>query len=103
MAAFMTDAWAQEIRATFNEWPGAERKASKLQDFWDWIAMIQPSAGHRCCSTCSEPEIPALRTKCIDPRCHINLTRASAAAGMQMLRATPGPAHPAWLTALTSR
>jgi hypothetical protein len=42
VAAFMTDAWAQEIRATFNEWPGAERKASKLQDFWDWIAMIQP-------------------------------------------------------------
>jgi len=42
MAQFMTDAWAQEIRAVFNDWPDAERKASKLQDFWDWIAMIRP-------------------------------------------------------------
>jgi hypothetical protein len=39
---FMTDAWAQEIRATFNAWPGEEYKATKLQDFWDWIAMIRP-------------------------------------------------------------
>ena len=38
----MTDAWAQELRATFNEWPGEEWKASKLQDFWDWINMIRP-------------------------------------------------------------
>jgi hypothetical protein len=42
MPEFMTDAWAQEIRATVNGWPGEERKASKLQDFWDWIAMIRP-------------------------------------------------------------
>lgn len=42
MARFMTDAWAQEIRATFNEWPGEDWKASKLQDFWDWINMIRP-------------------------------------------------------------
>ena len=42
MPEFMTDAWAQEIRAVFSDWPDAERKASKLQDFWDWIAMIQP-------------------------------------------------------------
>lgn len=42
MARFMTDAWAQELRATWNDWPGEERKASKLQDFWDWINMIRP-------------------------------------------------------------
>ena len=42
MAQFMTDPWAQQIRDTFNAWPDAGRKASKLQDFWDWIAMIQP-------------------------------------------------------------
>jgi hypothetical protein len=31
MTRFMTAAW-----------PGDERKASKLQDFWDWIDMIRP-------------------------------------------------------------
>jgi putative sterol carrier protein len=39
---FMTDEWAQELRARFNGWPDAERKATKLQDFWDWIDMIRP-------------------------------------------------------------
>jgi len=42
MTRFMTDAWAQECRRTINDWPGEQRKASKLQDFWDWIAMIRP-------------------------------------------------------------
>jgi hypothetical protein len=42
VARFMTDAWAQQIRTTFNDWPGEEWKASKLQDFWDWINMIRP-------------------------------------------------------------
>jgi hypothetical protein len=42
MAYFMTAAWAQACRSTFNGWPGDERKASKLQDFWDWISMIRP-------------------------------------------------------------
>ncbi len=42
MAGFMTDAWAQELRATINSWPGEKWKASKLQDFWDWIDMISP-------------------------------------------------------------
>src|SRR5260370_39983563 len=42
MAGFMTDAWAQEIRSTVNEWPPEKWKASKLQDFWDWIDMIRP-------------------------------------------------------------
>jgi hypothetical protein len=42
VARFMTDEWAQELRTVFNDWPGPERKASKLQDFWDWIAMIRP-------------------------------------------------------------
>jgi hypothetical protein len=42
MAGFMTQDWAAEIQRTFNAWPDAERKASKLQDFWDWIDMISP-------------------------------------------------------------
>jgi hypothetical protein len=42
MADFMTAGWAQDIREAFNAWPGDERKASKLQDFWDWINMIRP-------------------------------------------------------------
>lgn len=42
MARFMTQDWAAEIQRTFDAWPGDERKASKLQDFWDWIDMISP-------------------------------------------------------------
>jgi hypothetical protein len=42
MTHFMTDAWAQECKRVFNASPDAERKASKLQDFWDWIDMIRP-------------------------------------------------------------
>ena len=42
MAGFMTQAWAQDCRSAFNAWPSEERKASKLQDFWDWINMIRP-------------------------------------------------------------
>ena len=38
----MSDEWAQELRATINGWPSEEQKASKLQDFWDWINMIRP-------------------------------------------------------------
>ncbi len=42
MARFMSQDWAAEIQRTFNAWPDDERKASKLQDFWDWINMISP-------------------------------------------------------------
>jgi hypothetical protein len=42
MTAFMTPQWAQEVQSAFNAWPGDERQASKLQDFWDWINMIKP-------------------------------------------------------------
>jgi SCP-2 sterol transfer family len=42
MAGFMTQDWAAEIQRAFSGWPDAERKASKLQDFWDWIDMISP-------------------------------------------------------------
>ena len=42
MARFMTNQWAQDVREAFNAWPGDQRKASKLQDFWDWINMIRP-------------------------------------------------------------
>jgi SCP-2 sterol transfer family len=39
---FMTQEWAQECQRVINNSPDAERKASKLQDFWDWIDMIRP-------------------------------------------------------------
>jgi putative sterol carrier protein len=42
VAGFMTQEWAAEIKRAFNGWPGDERKASKLQDFWDWIDMVSP-------------------------------------------------------------
>jgi SCP-2 sterol transfer family len=42
MARFMSQDWAAEIQRAFNGWPDDERKASKLQDFWDWINMISP-------------------------------------------------------------
>jgi SCP-2 sterol transfer family len=42
MAGFMTSGWAREVQRVFNDWPDADRKASKLQDFWDWIDMISP-------------------------------------------------------------
>jgi hypothetical protein len=42
MKQFMTGAWAQECQRVINASPDDERKASKLQDFWDWINMIRP-------------------------------------------------------------
>ena len=42
MPVFMTDGWAQQLRARYNDWPDEQRKAGKLQDFWDWINMIRP-------------------------------------------------------------
>jgi hypothetical protein len=39
---FMTQEWAQECQRVINNSPDPERKASKLQDFWDWIDMIRP-------------------------------------------------------------
>jgi hypothetical protein len=47
VARFMTAAWAQECQDTFSGWPGEERKASKLQDFWDWIEMVRPFVAGR--------------------------------------------------------
>jgi hypothetical protein len=42
MARFMTQEWAEECQRVINSSPDEERKASKLQDFWDWIDMIRP-------------------------------------------------------------
>src|SRR5277367_5478617 len=42
MLQFMTADWAAECQHVLNGWPDEERKASKLQDFWDWIDMISP-------------------------------------------------------------
>ena len=54
MADFMTAGWAQDIREAFNAWPGDERKASKLQDFWDWIDMIRPFVTGRLALTAAD-------------------------------------------------
>jgi hypothetical protein len=42
MADFMSQGWADKCREAINAFPTPERKASKLQDFWDWITMIRP-------------------------------------------------------------
>jgi hypothetical protein len=42
MPQFMSADWAAECQRVLNGWPDEERKASKLQDFWDWIDMIRP-------------------------------------------------------------
>jgi hypothetical protein len=42
MTQFMTAEWAAECQRVINASPDEERKASKLQDFWDWIDMISP-------------------------------------------------------------
>ena len=47
MARFMTQEWAEECKRVINGSPDAERKASKLQDFWDWIDMIRPFVSGR--------------------------------------------------------
>lgn len=57
MARFMTADWAHEIQRVFNGWPDADRKASKLQDFWDWIDMISPFVTGRLALTVRD--IPA--------------------------------------------
>ena len=38
----MTPAWAEACAEAINGWPTPEVKASKLQDFWDWIDMVRP-------------------------------------------------------------
>ncbi|MBO0729499.1 MAG: hypothetical protein J2P57_09585 [Acidimicrobiaceae bacterium] len=42
VAEFMTPAWAEACEEAINGWPTPEVKASKLQDFWDWIDMVRP-------------------------------------------------------------
>jgi hypothetical protein len=42
MPGLMTAAWAQACQDTINGWPDEARKASKLQDFWDWIGAVRP-------------------------------------------------------------
>ncbi len=39
---FMTSGWAAACRQSANSWPEPAYKATKLQDFWDWIAMVRP-------------------------------------------------------------
>ncbi len=38
----MTSGWAAACRHRANAWPDPAYKATKLQDFWDWIAMVRP-------------------------------------------------------------
>lgn len=47
MSGFMTNAWAADCAAVINSWPPPDVKASKLQDFWDWIDMVRPAVTGR--------------------------------------------------------
>jgi hypothetical protein len=47
MTTFMTQAWAQECQAVVNAWPDEQRRATKLQEFWDWVNKIRPSVTGR--------------------------------------------------------
>ena len=54
MTGFMTAEWADDIRQAFNASPDPDRKASKLQDFWDWIDMISPFVTGRLALTVTD-------------------------------------------------
>lgn len=54
MTSFMSPAWADACAAAINAWPPPERKASKLGDFWDWIAMVSPGVNGTL-ALCVEP------------------------------------------------
>lgn len=47
MSAFMSNAWSAECAAVINAWPPPDVRASKLQDFWDWIDMVRPAVTGR--------------------------------------------------------
>lgn len=44
---FLSSEWADTCRETINGWPNPEQKASKLQNFWDWIDMVRPFVSGR--------------------------------------------------------
>jgi len=44
---FMTTGWAESCKAAVNAWPPAERRSSKLQEFWDWIDAVRPTVHGR--------------------------------------------------------
>jgi hypothetical protein len=47
MPGFMTTEWAESCMAAVNAWPAAERRSSKLQEFWDWIDAVRPTVHGR--------------------------------------------------------
>lgn len=47
MARFMTTEWAQACKDAANAWPPADRRSSKLQDYWDWIDAVKPTVSGR--------------------------------------------------------
>ncbi|MGI8750992.1 MAG: hypothetical protein ACR2MN_01495 [Acidimicrobiales bacterium] len=51
----MTAGWAAACRQGANSWPEPEYKATKLQDFWDWIAMVRPFVSGVVAFTVREP------------------------------------------------
>lgn len=67
MAVFMTTQWAQQVKARANAWPDAERRSSKLVDFWDWIDMVKPFVtGRLALSVRDMPEGAEADTLCLD-------------------------------------
>ena len=41
MAGFLTTDWAQQVAERANGWPDDEVRATKLQDYWDWIDLAK--------------------------------------------------------------
>jgi hypothetical protein len=42
MVRFLSPEWADACKDTINGLPTPEQKAAKLEEFWDWIAMVRP-------------------------------------------------------------
>ena len=67
MSSFMSAAWADEVKDRINSWPDAERRATKLVDFWDWIEMVKPFVvGRLALSVRDMPPDCETDTLCLD-------------------------------------
>jgi hypothetical protein len=43
----MSPQWAQACAAAANAWPPPDRRAAKLDEFWNWIDMVRPGVNGR--------------------------------------------------------
>ncbi len=85
MADFMTPEWADACREAINGWPTPEVKASKLQDFWDWIDMVRPFVTGRLALTVRDMPVAGPDTLALD----FEESKVVGAAVMSRLEAEP--------------